>query len=210
MPPATELLAQLTDAANTLMPLAVAWHAVLAAVLVALLRNWRPRERTVAAVLAALAGSVAISALVVGNPFNAISFLLLAILIFTTTRGRAHITLASMPVRWLAALMIAYGAVYPHFLHAPAIAYVVAAPVGIIPCPTLAMIAGLALMTSLHTRSLLIVLTLWTALYAAIGVAHFGIWLDIGLAGVTVGLLAYGVRNALGSGVEVYREGRTT
>lgn len=188
MPSATELVAQLSDAANTLVPLAVAWHLVLAAIFVALVRRWRPRERTVAAILAALAGSVAISALVVGNPFNAVSFSLLAILLVTTSAS-AVITRAPAWQRWFAALLITYGAVYPHFLHAPAVAYLVAAPVGVVPCPTLAMIAGLALLTNLRSRPQLLVMALWTSIYAAIGVAHFGLWLDLGLAVGTACLL---------------------
>jgi hypothetical protein len=187
VPSSTELLAQITHLANTWAPVAIAWHLVLAALLLAILGNWRPRERTLGWLFGALAASVAFAAWSVGNPFNAISFGLLSILLIVAS-ARAVIPTTPHWQRWPAAGLILYGGVYPHFLHAPALTYVIAAPVGVIPCPTLAMVAGLALLTNVQSRAVLIALITWSTVYAAIGVLWFGLWLDVGLV-AAAGLL---------------------
>jgi len=184
-----ELLAQLEHLSNSLAPLAIAWHLVIGAALLSLFGNWRPSERTFAWGLSALALSVAISAALVANPFNAISFTILAAVLAVTRRAGIMPTSPSKQ-RWVAAALIVYGGLYPHFLHAPAIAYVAAAPVGVIPCPTLAMLAGLALLANVQSRSVLLALAVWSLVYGAIGLLWLGVLLDLGLTVAFGALLA--------------------
>ena len=58
MPSATDILAQLATAANEVMPLAIAWHVLIALVAVAMLRGWRPPGRHAAWLLIGPALSV--------------------------------------------------------------------------------------------------------------------------------------------------------
>ena len=48
--------------------------------------------------------------------------------------------------RGIGLVMIGFGWVYPHFLEGPAIDYLYASPVGLVPCPTLAVAIGFALL----------------------------------------------------------------
>jgi hypothetical protein len=92
--------------------------------------------------------------------------------------------------RWAALALIAYGFVYPHFVDGVWYRSLYASPVGLVPCPTLAIVAGFALLVQTrHSRALCAVLAGWTAFYALFGVFRLGVWLDIGLL-VAMGTLA--------------------
>jgi hypothetical protein len=152
-------------------------------------------------VLVALAVSVAIAALGYRNPFNGTSFAVLALALAVlggTRRGR----LAHAGPTWaalLGVLLILYGSVYPHFVEGPWYRALYAAPVGVLPCPTLAVAAGLTLIIGgFGSRALPAVLAVWTAFYALFGIFRLGVTLDAGLFVAMLGLVALAVHNARG------------
>jgi hypothetical protein len=186
MPSSAEILAGLTTIANDARVVAIAWHVVLAAVVTAVAIGWRPSHRFGRAVIALPLFSVAAFAFAAGNPFTGavatgggtVLFLLAGI------RGDdAPITGAGPVMRTVGAAAIAFGWVYPHFLAGPPLAYLYAAPFGLVPCPTLAVAIGFALLAGApNDRAWNLVLAALGLFYAAFGIARLGVWLDLGLA----------------------------
>ena len=202
----TAILAALADAANEWRGLAVVWHALLAAFVTALVFGWRPSVGVVAGLLATPLMSVAVTAWWSGNPFNAIVFLLLA-----AELARAAFRLPADPVRLdspaslaRAGMVAGFGAVYPHFLHTDSwVAYAVASPFGVLPCPTLLVVIGMTLaIANLRPAVWGAPLLLAGVLYAAIGVFALGVALDWGLF-VAAALLGAAMADA-----HVWRSGR--
>jgi len=71
----------------------------------------------------------------------------------------------------LGVAMIAFGWLYPHFLtFGPVTRYLVAAPMGLIPCPTLSLVIGFALLAGgLSSRAWSIVLAVVGLFYGLFG-----------------------------------------
>lgn len=193
MPDRQRILDSLGVIANEGLLAAVAWHVLIASVLLALFVGWRPTKRGAALLLVVPLLSVSLVAATYGNPFNALFVGVggLALLALGARLPRVPVTRGN-PVQVLAGIFgIAVGLGYPHFLtaHSPAI-YLVAAPVGLLPCPTLAAVIGFALLTGgLHSRG-------WSAMLAALGLFYgvFGtfrldVWLDSTLMAVAMVLL---------------------
>ena len=177
MPDSLTILAQMTTITNDLVALAIAWHLIV---------PWLWRRAT-PLVLALPALSVAIVAFAYHNPFNAISFTALAA-ILATSRPRRR----PAPRGWLVVLgaaLVAFAALYPHFVAGPAYRILWAAPLGVIPCPTLSLIAGVALATgALGTPRVVAALALWTGVYAMIGIFRLGVVIDLGLVPAAIAL----------------------
>jgi hypothetical protein len=194
MPGASEILAGLGAIANERMAVAVGWHVVLAAAIGGLLLGWRPSFRMARVGLAVLAGSVATWAWIYANPFNGIAFGLLALLLlagaFRGAEGSA--AAATSAARRLGAVLIGFGWAYPHFLVSqPLPAYVIAAPTGLIPCPTLSVLIGFALLRrDLIPRSMALTLAGYGVVYSLFGALRLGVWLDAGLLIGAVALMA--------------------
>jgi hypothetical protein len=89
MPSTDAILAGLAETANTWRWLAIWWHVVLVSGAVAFLSGAQLSNRLVASVAVALVACVSAISLVTGNPFNAIVFAGLAILL-AIAAGRAH------------------------------------------------------------------------------------------------------------------------
>jgi hypothetical protein len=89
------------------------------------------------------------------------------------------------------AALVAFAWVYPHFLDGPAIVYLVAAPLGVIPCPTLIAITGLALLgDGLGSRAWSLVLAGAGLFYGVIGVLWLGVTIDVVLVAGSLLLVA--------------------
>ena len=87
--------------------------------------------------------------------------------------------------------LIAFGWVYPHFLEGPAVAYLYASPVGLVPCPTLAMGVGFALLgNGLGSRVWGLTLATVGLFYGLFGVLHLAVFLDIALVAGAMALIA--------------------
>jgi hypothetical protein len=193
VPDQTEILAGLTLIANRAVLAAILWHVALAALGCALLLGWRPSQRMLALGLSAPLASVSLCAWYYGNPFNALTF-------GAGTIGATVLAYRSPPLplvaatdaaRAVGALLLAFGWTYPHFLESPAIRYLYAAPLGIIPCPTLSVVIGIALLgNGLVGGAWRLLLAAFGVFYAVFGAVRLGVTIDLVLLAGALGLLA--------------------
>jgi hypothetical protein len=199
MIPAPTIVGYLTAASERALPLAIAWHAALAVLLVGFVAGWRPRIRTLAIALAAALLSVALVAAVFGNPFNTVVCLALAGCILAA----ANRSTAPVDVGWsfwtsVAVMLLGFGWTYPHFLpDGRWIRYAYAAPLGTIPCPTLAAAAGVLLLARNLPRPMLLIVAGAALFYGTFGAVYLGVTVDWVLVGGGLAVLA---RTALESG----------
>ena len=191
MPSPDEILIGLTSIANEWRGVAVTWHVALALSLLAIVSGWRPSTRVAACLLALPFVSVAAAAFASGNPFNGTVFAALtAILISLAShfpKGPIHVGTPRAVVA--GALLIAFGAGYPHFLATDTwTTYLYAAPLGLLPCPTLSATMGASLALDLfQSRRWTIALVVAGLIYGTVGVFVLGVTLDyVLLAGTAV------------------------
>jgi hypothetical protein len=186
MPGPATILEGLRAIAHDGVAVAVVWHVLLAAAAVALLFGWRPSRQLAGALLAAPVASVSAFAFGYANLFNGIVFGAIALALFEVgTRlpaqpvQRGGATTAAVGV-----CMIAFAWIYPHFLDMRSSAiYLVGAPVGLIPCPTLALVVGFTLLgDGFGSRAWALVVAAAGLFYGVFGVARLGVGLDLVLA----------------------------
>jgi hypothetical protein len=148
MPTPSEILTGLSFIANRYWLVALGFHVAVVALSFAAWRRWRPTTQTVARILVVPLISVAGFAAWAGNPFNAAIFGLLAGALAAETlrmTGSDHTGPAWSKV--IGALMVLFGLFYPHFLaRGLPLAYLYAAPTGLLPCPTLSLVIGFSLL----------------------------------------------------------------
>ena len=191
MPSTETILDGLTAIANDWRGLAVGWHALAACAIVGMFAGWRPTNRAVAVLLILPLLSVSAMAWSSANPFNAATFAALALVLGSIARR-----IASRPVRVSqprlvvpGALLLTFAWVYPHFLHAQTWAeYIYAAPLGLIPCPTLSAVNGVTLILGLlESRAWSLTIAVMGLAYGAIGIFRLGVRIDVALlAGAAV------------------------
>lgn len=193
MPTPEEILAGLEAIAREAWPLAVVWHVIAVAGLLAVGRGWRPSRRLVGVSLALPLASVAALAWTHRNPFNGALFTAGAITLAVLGARLPRAPVAGAPggARALGAAMVVFGLVYPHFIEADTwLTWLYAAPTGLVPCPTLSLVIGVALLANgLGARALCLVLAGLGLFYGVFGVARLGVMLDVGLLIGAVGLL---------------------
>ncbi len=87
--------------------------------------------------------------------------------------------------------MIIFGLVYPHFLNTDSFfKYLYASPAGLIPCPTLSLLIGFALLyNGFGSQSITITLIAFGLFYGIFGVLKLTVYLDLFLLFGTVTLL---------------------
>lgn len=185
MPTPAEILRTLTVISNEQRLLAVLWHGLTAAIALGVLSGCRPTRRRGAIALTFPLLSVSALAWLYGNPFNGIVFLLAAA-ILAALGSRQPATAVEKPPAWatvVGALMVAFGWVYPHFLADASWAdYLYRAPTGLIPCPTLSLVIGLALLAKgFSSRAWSNVLGAAGIFYGLFGALRLGVTLDVGL-----------------------------
>lgn len=176
------ILAGLASIANDWTALAIAWHVLLAAMLLLLTAGWRPSARLLGRLLIPPIFSVSVAAWLSGNPFNATTFAIVAgVLAWAASRlstGPIHFAARG----WASAgvVLIAFGSAYPHFLRTDVWArYLYAAPLGLLPCPTLSVVIGMTvLVDSLHQPRWCAPLIAAGVIYGGFGVARLGVQLD--------------------------------
>lgn len=184
MPAPAEILALLTAMSHDLAWLALGWHVVILGALAAVGAGWRPTERLAVGLLALPPSSVAIASFAYGNPFNGLSFGVLALALAASSRAASGKPVARGAgwASWVGGALIAYGLVYPHFVEGAAYRALYAAPVGVVPCPTLATLAGITLLAGgFGTPIVPVILASWAAFYAVFGIFRLGVLLDLGL-----------------------------
>jgi hypothetical protein len=181
MPTANDILLSLKFLANKYDELSIAWHVVIVFGLIAAVYNKRIKTRFYLGVCGLLFLSVSTMAATVNNIFNLVVFLGLSIVFlrelliansyqFLTTQ--AGIILSAY-------FLILAGLIYPHFFGSNFFRYLIAAPVGIIPCPTLLVTSGLTLLFKTSSTRLNYFLIAANLFYGVIGVFFLGVTLDV-------------------------------
>lgn len=191
MPRSYEILSGLEQIANEAFWFAVAWHIVIGVVLLALARGWRPAPRLVALSLSAPLASVGVLAWAFGNPFNGAVFSVLAItLALLAWRAPSDEATPKPLASLLGGVMIAFAWLYPHFLVGrDDLAYLYGSPMGLIPCPTLSLVIGFALLGySPGKRAWPLVVAGAGIFYALFGSLVLGVAMDLVLFLGAVGL----------------------
>jgi hypothetical protein len=193
MPSAAEILAQLGALAQSHRGIAIAWHVVLAVAVAALLAGWRPAARRAMRLLAVPVVSVGVLSAAHDGPFNAVVMLGLgASLLAVASRASAeHVRRVDGWPTVAGTAMVAFGALYPHFLEDGSLfSYLYAAPAGVLPCPTLALVTGFTLLGGgLRSRSWCSILGGAGVFYGAFGAAALGVDIDVLLFAGAVALL---------------------
>jgi hypothetical protein len=191
MPTPDQILIGLTSIANEWRSVAVGWHAALALSLLAALQGWHPSTRAAAYLLTLPFLSVGAASFASGNLFNGAVFAVLTgILISVASYLPNELIRIGPPRQVLAgALLVAFGAGYPHFLETDTwTMYLYAAPLGLLPCPTLATAIGFSLALGLfQSRHWAFTLAAAGLAYGTMGVFVLGVTLDyVLLAGTLV------------------------
>lgn len=185
MPSTDAILANLAAVANQWQPLAIGWHVMTGALILAMLAGWRPSNRAAARILTLPLFSVSGMAWTSGNPFNGTTFASLALLLawFATGLSAERIRISSPPVIIPAVFLLAFGWTYPHFLATDRwTTYLYAAPFGLLPCPTLSALIGVTLIFGLFDSVVWpSTLALFGVAYGIIGVFRLGVALDVAL-----------------------------
>lgn len=183
MPAPESILNGLSSIANQWWLLAAVWHAYFAVLIAGLILGVRPSKRVAGVLLALPLLSVSILAWTATNPFNGMLLGLagLALIVLAFRLPDERIQIAPLWVVVAGALMFVFGWVYPHFLDTfPLAAYLVAAPVGLVPCPTLSIVIGLALIAGgLDSRLWSSVLAATGLFYGLFGALRLGVTIDI-------------------------------
>jgi hypothetical protein len=191
MPSSTEILSHLSLLAESYIWLAILWH--LAVFTVMARKGWRPKQRHAAQLLLLPLISVGVLGWVHNNPFQGLVFLVLTFIL-----GLMSFQLANRPVtlhrKWtfpVGIFALLYALVYPHFLEGQsAWLYLVAAPIGVVPCPSLSLVSGFSLLFSgFYSRAWQAVCAVSGLFYAVFGIFVLGVWLDLGLLMITVSML---------------------
>lgn len=185
MPTADEILAGTSEIASKGFAFAVAWHIAIAAVVIALIAGFRPSERSARSTIPALLLSAAVFATAFKNPFNSLLLVMGGGLLIALAQsgGAQKVSRAPAWEFWVGGLLVIYGSFYPHFLGPALPQYLYGAPVGLIPCPSLSVAIGFALVGNLGNRNrpwglLLSGLGLF---YGLFGMFKLGVMLDAGL-----------------------------
>ncbi len=191
------ILAALSAITNQLRVAATLWHVMFAVMVVLIWYRAIPRAAA-ASWLAVSALSVALLAWWSGNPFNTGVFVAAGIVMLRLA-SKMRWTPILLGSRWqvVAGLtLVAFAAVYPHFLDAASwTAYLYQAPLGLIPCPTIAAIAGVTLMTDgFQSKVWSVGIALMAAFYGLIGVLMLGVLIDVALIAAAITLLVPAAR----------------
>ena len=185
MPSSDAIVWNATMIANEWRTVAVAWHVMLVLALIAVSFGWRPSSRGAATILAAPFLSVSAAAWSGGNPVNGTVFaaLFLVLLRVSERLPASRVRFGASKFAVPGALLVAFGAAYPHFLTTTSwITYAYAAPLGVLPCPTLSAVIGAALLCGLFSAApWSVALVIASLVYGAMGVLMLGVQLDYGL-----------------------------
>lgn len=183
MPVPAEILGGLGVITNDWRLLAIFWHVYFGGLASILLKGFRPSRRMTGILIAIPLFSVSILAWISNNPFNGMSFALLAILLISMAIRLPHseISISSGWMNGLGVLIFIFGWIYPHFLKTSSfVPYLYSAPTGLVPCPTLSIIIGFSLIVNgLGSRAWSLVLAAAGLFYGVFGAARLGVAIDL-------------------------------
>ncbi|WP_376696801.1 hypothetical protein [Wenzhouxiangella sp. EGI_FJ10305] len=193
MPSPEQILTGLQAISNDWRGLATIWHVFAGTMLLGIVFGLRLSRRVMASALTLPFISVSVLAWLQPNPFNGGIFALAAVvlLVIAARLPRGVIGVASGPPLFAGVLMIAFAWIYPHFLDdATLLDYLVSAPLGLVPCPTISMVIGISLLLGgFGSRSWCWTLAILGLFYGVFGAVRLGValgWL------LLVGALALG------------------
>lgn len=194
MPQKEEIIGGLYQTANQFTDIAIVWHAIFYLLLAVLFAGWKPQIRLMLLLLSLPLGSVSFFAVLQKNYFNAIVFGMLAVtsLFFMIRAGNQKISSDRSWPDIAGLLLIIFGLVYPGFIKVNQITeYSYASPFALVPCPTLAVIAGFSLMyRDFEARTWALCIAAAGIFYGATSVFYLGAKLDYFLlAGAVILLL---------------------
>jgi len=182
MPSTDDILIGLASIANGWRTAAIAWHVALGVWLLAVLAGWRPSARVAGYLLVSPFVSVMGAAIVTGNAFNGAAFaaFFLVFVLVASRLSREPVRVGPPRVVIAGTLLVVFGWGYPHFLETERwTPYLYAAPLGILPCPTLSAVMGLTLLFGqLGSRVWSYALATTALVYGAIGAFVLGVALD--------------------------------
>jgi len=182
MPSPEEILQGLRYIANHYKYFAVFWHLYALSAVVLLITGSRPIAGMAGIALSLPLFSVSFSALISENPFNALVFFALGILLLiSVAKSRRHKTGIYFNINFAAGiLLVTAGFIYPHFLKAESFfLYLIASPGGLIPCPTLMMVSGFTLiLTGFAGKMWTYILSAACLFYGIMGVFYLGMYID--------------------------------
>jgi len=193
MPSAAVILGDLTAIANEWRTLAIFWHVFTGTLLIAIGTRQNVSNRSACYLLVLPLISVSGLAWISGNPFNGAMFAALSLLLARFARrlpgGRVHLAPAGLIAPGF--VLVAFGWVYPHFLETESwTTYLIAAPLGLLPCPTLSAVIGVTLILGLaRSTAWALTLAIAGAVYSFIGMFTLGVPIDLGLAAGSVMLV---------------------
>jgi hypothetical protein len=177
-----EILAGLTAIANQYSNIAIAWHVIILIIIAALFAGWKPVNSLMILLLGSLLMSVSVFASMQANFFNATVFALLVIMsIYVTLRsGNGNITGDRSWVDISGLILIIFGLIYPEFLKSgSSIEYTYASPTGLIPCPTLSVLTGFALLyKGFRSQTWSMTIGISGMFYGLFGVIYLGMHID--------------------------------
>jgi hypothetical protein len=198
MPSAEEILDGLSATANAWQPLAVVWHVYFAGLIGGVALGWRPSRRLLGALLVPPLVAVGGLALEGGNPFNGAVFGLLSVaLAGLSWHLEAQRASPADSIRLgVGTSLLVFAWIYPHFLEQSSwLVYAYAAPLGLVPCPTLCAAIGVTIaFRGLGSRAWSLTLVAAGLFYGLFGSLRLGVTIDWALTAGAACLLAYTVR----------------
>jgi hypothetical protein len=185
MPSPEEIVARLTETANNFALIAILWHLLFFILILFILTGWRPYRRLMGIFIILPLFSVGIFSLLSSNPFNTIVFFVLGIILLLFA---LYLPYEKVDFKWnfysvFGILMITFGWIYPHFLNnTKFFFYLIASPLGLVPCPTLSLAIGFTLLCQgFYSRKWLLTMALAGLFYGLFGIFRLNVYLDAGL-----------------------------
>jgi hypothetical protein len=184
MPTANEILEGLRVISNNYTLISIYWHLVIyTSILLLVLVLWRPTNRMSVLLLSLPFITVALLAWFNSNPFNGVLFSILSLYCLVTglKLSQKEVKYSAWPYRFAGILLLLFGLWYPHFVEADSVwVYVYSAPSGLIPCPTLSIAIGIALIFSgFNSNPLKVMFLCYGFFYSLFGILKLGVYLDI-------------------------------
>lgn len=200
MPSHEEILTGLARIANDYSLIAILWHLVFLIFIILLFLGKRPPKKYTTMFLTLPLISAGIMALMTGNPFNAIVFIALSLILvlYALKLSSEQIEVKVNFPGIIGIAMIAFGWVYPHFVETSMpLKYLYATPLGLIPCPTLSLVIGFTLLfQGFSSRKWILALTVIGLYYGLFGLFSLKVYLDAGLVigAIVLGMLYFSVK----------------
>lgn len=193
---AEKVLNYLSMVSNKNIALNIVMHLVVFAAILAvfIIKKQSIKRILIDGSLLVLFLSVTINALIYGNPFHLITFLILSLLAgFELFVKKNEFKIPQVNINtFIAVTLIVIGVWYPEFVNANKLQLLILSPVGIVPCPTLLVTIGLLSLSFPHVNKLQYTVTIVMGiLFGVIGTFIFKVYFDVAL----LAAVAYGIVN---------------